>query len=73
MNEPFEWHPVRSVSSTERVPLHPKILSSLYALSSGTESGGINGGNMTDWIDEQVYPRFKYRERYMEPAEDPFA
>ncbi|HPG42072.1 MAG TPA: hypothetical protein PLP19_22150 [bacterium] len=53
--------------------LPQQVMTSLHKGSGGAQGiVGTEGDTWTDLVDEVIYPRLKFKERYMETPEAPF-
>lgn len=54
-------------------PLPQQVTASMNTGSSGVQgNAGAGGESWTELVDEVIYPRLKFKERYMETPEAPF-
>ncbi|MBN2410840.1 hypothetical protein JXQ31_04045 [candidate division KSB1 bacterium] len=63
-------------TGTDTAQLHPQIKASLYLNNTAGNAGlNLQGRDTEAWtelVDSCIYPRIKFRERYMETPEAPY-
>lgn len=58
--------------SPNKISLPQQVTASMNTGSGAQGNAGAGGETWTDLVDEVIYPRLKFKERYMETPEAPF-